>query len=391
MSIIWTIVQKDLALRVRDKSVILLGVVAPLVLTFVFDLVFGSVFSATEESEPIAVGMVSLDQGRVGVGFVDLADDLESERLFMVTDFDDEAALRAAIEDGTVEVGYVVPKGISTAVEAGQSATIKVVSGGGTAGLVAEAVAGRFSQGVRTTTLALGAAISSGVIDRSDIAAAVEDAAALSSVIYVEDDTAATRQLDSGTYFAVGLGVFFMFFLAGMGTTSMLEERRDGTLARLLAAPIAPVKILLAKAIGSALVAFAAMTVMVIASTLLMGADWGEPVGVALMVGSAVLAAVAIMSVLGAFARSAEQAGNLQSIVATAFAMLGGTFVPIPADGGWLTSVARFVPNSWVLRGFSEMAGGGTEAAFPAAGVLIAMALGVSVVGFGLVARTVKP
>lgn len=389
MSIIWTIVQKDLALRARDKSVILLGVVAPLVLAFVFDLVFGSVFSPTEKSDPIAVGMTSLDMGRVGVGFDEMVADLESAGLFMVTAFDDQGALRAAVEDGTVDVGYVIPEGISRAVEGGQSATIVVVGGGGTSELVAEAVARRFSQGVRTTALALGTALGSGVIDASDISAAVEDAVALSSAIQVEDDTAATRQLDSGTYFAVGLGVFFMFFLAGMGTTSMLEERREGTLARLLAAPVAPIKILLAKAIGSALVALAAMTVLVIASTLLMGADWGEPAGVALMVGSAVLAAVAIMSVLGAFAHSAEQAGNLQSIVGTAFAMLGGTFVPVPADG-WLAAVARLVPNFWVLRGFSEMAGGGAEAAYPAAGVLLVMALGVSVGGFGLVARTVK-
>ena len=42
-----------------------------------------------------------------------------------------------------------------------------------------------------------------------------------------------------------------------------------------------------------------------------------------------VIAAAGLMTFVGSLARSAEQAGNLQSIVALTMAMLGGTFVPI--------------------------------------------------------------
>ena len=34
------------------------------------------------------------------------------------------------------------------------------------------------------------------------------------------------------------MAVFFLFFTVQFGVTSLLEERNDGTLARLLAAPI---------------------------------------------------------------------------------------------------------------------------------------------------------
>lgn len=385
------IVGKDLSLRLRDRSVILWGVVAPLVLAFVFDLVFGSVFSGTERPDPIAMGLVVSDEGGVGSAFGEQVDAIAADGLATVTVFEDEDRLRSAIDDGAVEAGWVIPAGLTAAVEAGDPATITVVSAGGVAGAVAEAVAERFSVGVQTASTALRAGIRLGSVDPLAMEANIREAGALATVIRTEDDTAATRQLDSGTFFAAGLGIYFMFFLAGMGTTSMLEERGEGTLRRLLAAPISPSKILLAKAVGSVVVSVGSLTVLIVASTLLMGADWGEPVGVILVIGSAVLAAVAVMSVVGAFARSAEHSGNLQSIIATAFAMLGGTFIPIPQDGGLLSLIARGTPNFWVLRGLSEMAGGGTEAALPAVAVLISMAALVTLVGMPLVAKTVHP
>lgn len=383
------IVGKDLSLRLRDRSVFLWGLVAPLVLAFVFDLVFGSVFSGTERADPIAMGMVLSDRGEVGTGFAEQVDALADDGLVTVEVFEDEDRLRSSIDDGLVEAGWVIPDGLTGSVRSGAPGTITVVSAGGVAGAVAQAVAERFSVGVQTVSVAIGAGVRLGSVDPLAMDSSIREAAALATVIRTRDDTAATRQLDSGTFFAAGLGIYFMFFLAGMGTTSMLEERGEGTLRRLLAAPIPPWRILVAKAAASVVVSVVSLIVLVTASTLLMGADWGEPVGVILVIGSAVLAAVAVMTVVGAFAHSAEHSGNLQAIVATVFALLGGTFVPVPQDGV-LSWVARVTPNFWVLRGLSEMAGGGTEAALPAVAVLASMAALVALVGMPLVARTVR-
>ena len=40
--------------------------------------------------------------------------------------------------------------------------------------------------------------------------------------------------------YAAGMAVFFLFFTVQFGVTSVLDERRDGTLARMFAAPIRP-------------------------------------------------------------------------------------------------------------------------------------------------------
>ena len=44
---------------------------------------------------------------------------------------------------------------------------------------------------------------------------------------------AATRQLDLTTFFIVGMSIFFLFFTVAFGVTSLLDERAEGTMARL--------------------------------------------------------------------------------------------------------------------------------------------------------------
>ena len=45
-------------------------------------------------------------------------------------------------------------------------------------------------------------------------------------------------ELDAATFYAAGMAVFFLFFTVQFGVSSILDERRDGTLARMLVAPV---------------------------------------------------------------------------------------------------------------------------------------------------------
>ena len=67
---------------------------------------------------------------------------------------------------------------------------------------------------------------------------------AFGSLVAVNDVSAQTKELDQKSFFAAGMAVFFLFFTVQFGVTSLLEERNDGTLARLLAAPISRASIL---------------------------------------------------------------------------------------------------------------------------------------------------
>ncbi len=85
-----------------------------------------------------------------------------------------------------------------------------------------------------------------------------------------------------------------------------------------------------------------------------------------------VFAAIGLMALVGSFARTAEQAGNYQSIVAVVLGMLGGVFVPIPASSGLLQLASSASPHGWFLRGIADQtASGRWMDVLPAAGAIV--------------------
>jgi ABC-2 type transport system permease protein len=211
-------------------------------------------------------------------------------------------------------------------------------------------------------------------------------------VITLEPAPVLSRQLSPATYFLSGLGIFFVYFIVGMAVTSLLDERMNGTLSRLLAAPIRPSSILAGKTLSAIILGLVAMTILAIVGTLIMGADFGNPIAAAAVIAAAVLAAAGVMTFVGGLARNAEQAGALQSIVALTLAMLGGSFIPISDDvGGVLGFLRHLTPNAWYMRGLGDVSGAALGDAFTAAAVLVAIGLVFGSAGLLLVRRMLRP
>ncbi len=125
------------------------------------------------------------------------------------------------------------------------------------------------------------------------------------------------------------------------------------------------------------------MAVLVVATTVLIKADWGPPLGVALMVVAGILAAIGISTFVVSFFHTAEAAGAASSAVAITLSILGGTFAPTATAPDLMARVALLTPHAWFLRGLGEMAGPGGSVAdcLPAVGVLLLMGLVPGVIG----------
>jgi ABC-2 type transport system permease protein len=119
------------------------------------------------------------------------------------------------------------------------------------------------------------------------------------------------------------------------------------------------------------------MAVLIVATSLLMGADWGNPVGVSLLVLAGVFAAMGIQSVVTTLAKSDEQAAGYGSIVGVTLGLLGGTFFPLSQAPPAIQGLSSLTPHAWLMRGFGELSGGaGTVADIvPALGALLLMGL----------------
>ncbi|MGY6500806.1 MAG: ABC transporter permease [Acidimicrobiales bacterium] len=374
MGATWLICVKDLRLRLRDRSLLILAFVAPLALSFVFNIVFGGL----DDGERITFdfGVVDLDGGDVAAGFSSMMDDIESSGLITVTTFPDADAGRGAVDDGAVDAVIVLPDGLSAAIAAGGERELQVIGDvdSPTATSVAGSIARGYVTSVDTGTLAGIVAASTGVVPMDQIGVVAEEVAAdpLASLTTLETES---TQLDLTATLTAGMSVFFVFFVAGLAVTGILQERQDGTLPRLLISPASRSSILLGKSLSAVLTGIVALFALLVASTVIMGAEWGDPLATALLAVAAVLAATGIMSLVGGLARTAEQAGSLQAVIAVSMAMLGGSFGMVaPSSDSLWGRLSLLTPNAWFLDGLGRAQLGLGEAVTPLL-ALLAMAV----------------
>ena len=393
MSAATQIAGKDLRLRVRDRSAFIIGIFAPLALAFVFDLVFGSALTAMPLD--LDYGLVDEDGSQISQTFAEVLSEIESGGVLVSTDFPDGPAAELAIEDGTLDAYFLIPAGLGQAVVSQQEAIIEVIGDidAPTSTQIATSIAEEFGEGVSAVQLsvATSAALSPLPPTAEQFGAWGQAAATSGRSFRMTDISAATRQLDGPTYFAAGMAVFFLFFTVQYGVLGLLEEERDGTLARLLAAPIGRTSVVIGKAILAFVLGIISMTVLVVATQLLVGASWGAPLGVALLVVAGVLSAVAIMGLVAAVAKSPEGAGNLGAVIAVILGMLGGVFFPVGQGDDFLGRLSFLTPHAWFMRGLGDLGDGAAwTAALPATGAILVFAVVFGAVAWAMLRRRMQ-
>lgn len=367
-----TIAEKDLRQRIRDRTALLVGVLLPFALASILALTLGD---AAEGDLDLDIGLVDLDGGAVADRFEQTLRAADIGTVHLLGDRD--VAERRA-EEGAIDAAFVLPVDLSARSTSGDGGSIEVIGSPDSdlGPVVAASIARSFA--ARLDGIAIAVATAS---ETPEDGPAIADAAArLSPAASLDIGVTADEGVTPSTFTAIGMAVFFLFFTVEFGIRSVIEEREQGTLARLLAAPIRPASVLIGKGLASFVVGVLSTGLLVVATTLLLDASWGPVIGVALLVVTGVATAVAVTSFVATFATTSTQAGNYASVVAVVGGLLGGTFFPISQAPGLLASARFLSPQGWLMEGFTELStGGGLVGAFPAlAGTLvIGMAFGI--------------
>ena len=375
---VWLIAANGLRRSVRDRSILIQAIAAPILIALVVGAAFGSGFSLN-----VTVGIRDADgsdisrqiaQGLTGAGGDGIA--------FSAVDTDPEAAL----DSGAYDAVIVLPRGLSDSVLSGEPAQLDVV-GEATDPLaqsVAESVAAGVAANLQTARVTAVAASAAGV---SDPGAAIQRAVTAPPPLTVEQGEV-TGTFSVMAYFAPGVAMLFLFFIIGNGARSIIEERREGTLPRILAAPVSAGSVLLGKTVGVLIVGVVSMTLVWLVTWLGFGAYWGDPIGVFLVIVSAVVAIAGISLLITGLARTENQADALTTIVALLFAVAGGTF--FYGASGVLSNLRLFTPNGQALSAFVNLAAAKADVVEVLPQVLLLTSIGVGCAAIGLIALRKK-
>jgi ABC-2 type transport system permease protein len=377
------ITAKDLRQRLRDRSAILVAVVAPLALAFALGVTISG-FSAG--SRTFQIGLVDLDHGPAASGFTRAANGTPVQLQAEAT----TAQARRLVKSGKLDAAVVLPRGTSAATLGGAPVRVDVIGdpNNSIGTLVARAFADSYASYVRTvavTSRALGSSRAATVTVAGEVAAA-------KSPISLGDVSTTQKNLDPKTYYAAAMAVFFLFFAVQFGISSLLNERADGTLARMLAAPIPRRSILGGKVMTSLALGLTSMVVLALTTRFALGAHWGNPLGVGALIVCAVLAATAVTALVTTLAKTAEQANAFLSIVSVVLGMLGGSFFPVAQAGGVLATLSKLTPHAWFLSGLQDLSSGGALSVIvePAL-ILLAIAVACGALALMRIRRLIEP
>jgi ABC-2 type transport system permease protein len=373
---------KDVKLAMRDRTALLMMLLAPFVLTLGLGFVTGR-FSGSSSSgiSNIPVMVVNQDAGQIGKALVDLFHSPDLQGLILAKDTTDLSAARHAVDSGQSAAVVIIPSGFTdsiTSSSGGSSAdnTLPIelytdptrpTSVGVIKTIVdqflSQVETGRIAAEVTITQL-----ITNGLIQPQDAATigletGVQQAntAGQTSAITIKDVTNSgkTIEFDVLGYMAPGMALMFLMFTASYGGRVLLIERNQGTLPRLLVSPTTSAQVLAGKIFGTFLTGAAQVFILILASTLLFSLNWGDPLGILLLVLAAVFASVGWGMLITAVAKTPGQVNWIGTAIMLLFGLLGGSFLNLEGMPNWFKTISKITPNAWGLDGFTTLAMGG--------------------------------
>ena len=282
---------KDLTIAFRDRTGLLLMLVAPVVLTFGMALVSGRLTGSSGPTvADIPVAVVNLDEGEIGGKLAEAFSSDELADLLEPQPAASAAAGRALVDENKAAAAVIIPSGFTRSITESEDAAdadrIEVYANPEreVSAQVVTAVVESFVQQVElgrvSGEVAVGKLLAAGLI-------APDQAQTVGMEIggkLAEGAVSDAAEFDPMSYFAPSMAIFFLMFTVSLGGKTLLEEKNSGTLARISSAPIAEAEILGGKMLGIYLTALAQMAILIVVNAVLFGVAFGDwPAVVALV------------------------------------------------------------------------------------------------------------
>ncbi len=181
-----------------------------------------------------------------------------------------------------------------------------------------------------------------------------------------------------------GYLVMFVFFAAAIMAESIVRERKNHTLERLLSSSVKRESILGGIFAGAVVRGLVQIVIFWGLGILVFHVDLGFSPGAVLLLSLLmVIMSAAFSLMLATLAKTQRSASSLAVITSLVLAPLGGCWWPLFLYPQWLQNIAKVTPHAWATSGFNKlmMYGTGFGAAVPNMIALLVFAL-----VFGLIA-----
>jgi len=400
MKKIFIIGLKDLKVTFRERAILIM-LLAPFLLTIAMGFITGA-FSDEEGGGISRIPVAVVNQDEAGLGAY--LEETFSEGfggLFALVETSDAAEARRQVEDDEVAAAVLIPEGFSSSMlpdESGmmsdQVGKIEIYANPAqpiSAGIIRDMVDGFIASVEKGRVAGLATVsqlISEGLVSVQDagqigmeIGVRLSDPGASPSIITLQgqEEKLPDEEQDFSpiAILAPSMALLFLIYTtSSVGGRSILAEREEGTLPRMLTTPSTTAQVLGGKVFGIFLIGVVQVSILVVVSSLMFSLNWGDPLAVFLLILCAVAGATGWGILLASIAKTPGQVASLGTALMLLFGILGGSFTGTAGLPGVMGIISKITPNAWAQEGFIELAGQGTLIdILPSMGGLLVMAV----------------
>ena len=375
---------KDLKLIFRDRAALTFMLLAPFLLTIGMGFVTGRFSGNSSGLSNIPVVIVNLDKEQLGNALADVFPSEELADLMEPTVSADPEAARHLIDDDQAAAAIIIPAGFTLSIIPAegtasnqnfvQSEFVKIevytnpsrpTSAGVIKAIVDEFVS-RVEEGRTASITSIIQLMQAGLLNPQNVGSEihklfenVQQTESTAITLKTDKEGAEAVQFDILAYMAPGMALLFLMYTVSYGGRSILAERSQGTLPRLLVSPTSTSEVLGGKVLGIFLTGVAQVGILILASSVFFGVKWGDTLGLAILILAAVFGATGWGMLITALARTPAQIGSIGSALMLIFGIMGGSFINLDQMPAYVRTLSKITPNAWGLDGFTTLALGG--------------------------------
>ena len=355
----------------KNKTALTSMFIAPIIFVLILVIGFGSGGGNSGETK-YPIDLVNMDKGYYSEQFINI---LKQDKTFLIAEREFSEA-KEAVEGNRTALAIVIPEGFSEAIENEKNKEVEILKLQSTESTIAIAAVInnyllqlRISE--RTGEAAVQTLASHNIIkddEGKELKGKVENSFINSikspTVSYTVEKAIKDNKpgMDGISSAAIGILVMFITFFATGGAGAMLEEKETGTWKRINSTPTRGYSILGGYILGNFLQGWVQVGVLIIVSRYMFNINWGNStLGLIMLFSSFLLAIIGLGSALSSFVKTRAQLSSLSSIVVMPTCLLAGCFWPREIMPDIMVKIADFVPQTWVLKGMTDLVTRGSE------------------------------
>ncbi len=364
---IWFIALKDLRLFATDRGALLFFILFP----FLFIVMFNFLNLGAVEDTKFQLHIVNEEaEGGFSHQIIDALDSAGNVEI-IIMDYDEAYQ---AVEDEEISGFITFPADFSEGIMSGAGTELEVVT-------QAEAIEDRaalsgLSQSIASQVGSISTIVATLETLKAQEPITPEEMARIDQIVgqiieqallgqgvggqafieYVTEKVGDVEEQSPANWVIPGYLVMFVFFGAAIGAETIVRERQNNTLERLMASSVRREAILGGIFTGTAAKGLVQIFIFLVVGLLLFNMDMGNaPAAVIILSILMVIMSAAFSIMLATLVKTQRSAGSIAVLASLVLAPVGGCWWPLFIMPEWMQALAKITPHGWATTGFNKV------------------------------------